>query len=121
MALHEVPEAPGADDIDQHAIDLGALADGHLGLRHSAFAHDLGAVPAQEMQDGYAAIPPRDRRLDELGRGTLLSGRHHPALRVPACREAGPVARVAPDRPVLDQGADLRRVVRHIAVPKRPA
>src|SRR5688572_25352706 len=36
--LEEVVEAPGAHHVHRHAVDLAALADGHLGLRDGARA-----------------------------------------------------------------------------------
>src|SRR3712207_8296587 len=46
--LQEVVEAAGADDVHQHAVHLGALGDGHLGLGDGPVAGDLRAVRSEE-------------------------------------------------------------------------
>src|SRR5690606_29849305 len=50
--LEEIIEAAGAQHISELAVDFGALADGHLGLRNGALALEVDAGAAQEMQDG---------------------------------------------------------------------
>jgi hypothetical protein len=111
VALHEIVEAPGADDVARHAFDQPALADRHLGLRDGTVPGHLDGRAAQEVQDADALGPAFLRDADELGERPLEPGGHHHAVGVPDGGEAVPVAGVAPHRPAFDQAADQQFVV----------
>src|SRR4029077_5943653 len=99
--LEEIVEAAGADDVNHHAVHAGALADGHLGLRDGTHALHVDAAAAQEVQDADALVEARLADFDELLRRPLEPGGGHPAVFVPDAAKALPVARVAPQRPVV--------------------
>src|SRR3954453_6987457 len=104
--FEEIVEPPGAEHVAQHALDLGALRDRHLGLRDGAVSCEVDRDAAQEMQDADAPGPGLLADFDELVAGALRPGRHHAAVRMPDGAETLPVARIAPDRPVLQQFPD---------------
>src|SRR5688500_16420999 len=109
--LEEIVEAPRAYRVDLHALHLGALVDGHLGLRDGAAALHLDARAAEEMQDHYAAVERRAAHVDEFVGGALEPGGGHPPAFVPAGAKALPVAGVAPHRPVVDDLDDRQPVL----------
>ena len=109
-AGQEVVEAAGADDVAEHIVDADALGDRHLRLGDRAVAGDVDRRAAEEVQDADAAVPALLADTDEFLVGALPPGRHHAAVLVPDGAEAIPVSGVAPDRPVLDQFADLAAV-----------
>src|SRR6478752_2312721 len=107
VALFEkIVEPPGAEHVAQHALDLGALRDRHLGLRDRAVSGQVDGDAAEEMQDADTLGPGLLADFDELVAGALRPGRHHAAVRMPDGAEALPVAGIAPDRPVLQQFTD---------------
>src|SRR4029077_20571074 len=108
----------GADDVDLDPVDVAALVDGHLGLRHRAAALHVDAAAAEEVQDAHALVEAGLAHLDELGRRPLEPGRGHPAVVVPDAAEALPVAGVAPERPVLHQLGDFVLVAQSTLAPE---
>ena len=110
--LEEVVEAPEAVDVDLDAVDLGPLRDRHLRLGDRAAAGDVDREAAEQVQDARPALEALPADLDErLGRA-LEPGGGHPPVVVPDGPEALPVAGVAPQRPVLDDGPDRGRRTR---------
>src|SRR5258707_14885302 len=55
--FEEIVEPPGAEHVAQHALDLGALRDRHLGLRDRALSCKVDRDTAEEMQDTDALGP----------------------------------------------------------------
>src|SRR5206468_3613022 len=104
--LQEVVEAPGADDVALHPVDLGTLGDRHLGLGDGAVSGQVDCGPAEEMKDADPALEALAADPDELEGRSLKPGGHHDAVVVPEAREALPVPGVAPQGPVLDQIPD---------------
>ena len=122
--LEEVVETPCADDIDEHVVHLGALRDGHLGLRDGAIAGEIDGVGAEEVQDAHTLVEAGAAHLDELLRRALEPGRHHAPVGVPDGAEPLPVAGIAPHHPVLDDLADrqpLQHFGMHLKAPLRGA
>ena len=108
--LEEVVEAAGAHNVDLDVVDDRPLRDRHLDLGDRPRARDLDRLPAVEVQDLHALLPPRLAPGDELVGRPLGPRRHHPPVVPPDRAEPLPVAGVAPDDPVLDQLADLQAV-----------
>ena len=101
---------------------VGPLRDRHLRLCDRPVAGDLDRAAAEEVEDADAAFEALAGDADEVGRRPLEPGRHHEAVLVPDRREAFPVARVAPQHPLLDHPADLElgaRALRHDSPPSR--
>src|SRR3984957_18105540 len=100
--LEEIVETPGADNVNLHVMNHGALVDGHLRLRDGAVAVHVDGAAAQEMQNpdaGFEALPA-DR--DEVARAALKPGGRHIAVRMPYLSESIPLAGIPPDDPPLD-------------------
>lgn len=118
LALHqEVEEPAGADHIAADIVHIGALGDGHLRLSGGPVTRDLDGRAAVRVQDAHAPFPALPADLDELVAGPLEPGGHHPAAGVPDRAEAFPVARIPPQDPVVDEGADLVLVRTHGSPP----
>src|SRR5690606_6067540 len=105
--LEKIVEASGAQNVDALAVDVGSLADGHLGLGDCAFSLYLDANAAQKMQDGNAFFKAAAAYFNELGSRALKPGGRHPAVVMPDGGKAVPEARVAPDGPVLNDFGNL--------------
>ena len=104
--LEEIVEPSDARDVDEHAVDGRALIDRHPRLRDCAVAGDVARRSAEHVQNPHAALERLAARGDELARRPLKPCRAHPAVVVPLGREAIPIAGVAPQHPVVDDGAD---------------
>src|SRR5690606_22307912 len=116
--LEEIVEAAGAQHVDTLSIDLGPLADRHLGLRDGALSLDVDAGAAQEMQDGNAVLKAAAADFDELRRRALEPGGRHPAVVMPYGCKALPETGVAPYCPVLYDFGNLQPVLKllvHVA------
>src|SRR5688572_7924348 len=113
----KIKKAPGANDIDQLAVEAAALIDGHLGLGDGPAALHLDARAPQEVQDAHALVEAGLADLDELGGRALEPGRGHPAVVVPHRAEALPVAGIAPERPVLHRFDNFKLVVQSTFIP----
>src|SRR4029077_8986130 len=108
--LEEIVEPPGAHHVAQHAVDLGALRDRHLGLRDRARAEQVDGRAAEKMQDAHALLVALLAHPDELVARALEPGRHHAPVLVPHLAEAVPLPRIAQHGPVLDQLADSEAI-----------
>ena len=63
------------------------------------------------MQDADALVPALATHFDELLGRTLEPRRHHPPVVVPYGAKAFPIARIAPQYPVLDDFTDPQSFV----------
>jgi len=103
----KVVETARAQDVDRNAVDLGPLADRHLGLCDGPVPGNVGRMAAEEVQDADAGVEPPAAGRDEVMRGPLEPSGGHPALGgVPHRGEPFPVPGVTPQRPVLHELAD---------------
>src|SRR4051812_42111782 len=100
--FEEVVETSPADDVDDDTVKRGALKDVHLHLRDGAGAVDVARPAVQRVEDVDAALESFFAHADELARGALKPCGRHPAIRMPDGGKTIPVARIAPDDPVLD-------------------
>jgi hypothetical protein len=79
-------------------------------LRDRAVALSLDGRAAEEVNDADAAFETGSARFLKLGRWPLKPRRRHPGAVVPDGREALPVARVAPEHPVVDDLDDREAI-----------
>ena len=105
-AFEEVVEASRAYDIALDAFDLGALADGHLGLADRARTREVDRNPTEKVEDPHAALETLAAHFDEFVAATLEPRRHHAPVLMPDGAESIPVAGVSPDDPILQQLAN---------------
>src|SRR5665213_93112 len=108
--FQKIIEPSGAHHVTDHALDRRALRDGHFGLRDGALALDVDAHAAEHVHDAHAAVVAFLADLDEFLESALKPGRPHMAVAMPDRAETVPHARIAPQRPVLDQRADGQAV-----------
>src|SRR5204863_8580991 len=89
-------------------FDARALRARHLRLSDCPVACDVDRRAAEEMKNAHALVPALAAHFDEALSRSLEPGRHHHGARMPDGLEALPLARIAPDRPILDDFADAQ-------------
>src|SRR3989338_1481340 len=104
--LEKIIETSHAHDVDEDAVNRGALIDGHARLRDGAMAGHVAGPSAERMQNHDAPVEALPADFDEILGGPLKPRGRHPALGMPHRGEALPVSGVAPQDPVVDRVAN---------------